>query len=447
MLWDPLGVWPAGRRWLWAFLAVLVCVLQGPAFISSLRPLPTEGVDFFQDWASARNFQAGLPVYTHQKVTLERYLGYRPKELFTEMNAHPPPAVLLALPLAGLTYPDATLAWNLISLAALAVSLLLVGRALGITYSLWSLCPTVALLLPCNPLRQQVNHGQLSLLLTFLVTGTWVAERSGRPKLAGTLLGTAMALKIFPGFLFLYFLLRRQWQVVAAGATTFAAITAATMALMGPQVYASYLQEVLPHVGQYRSDWLNASLVGLWSKLFDAGTGWSAAHVDMWYHSPTLAWSGIVLSWGLVLALWAPVVWRSQSCLECDHAFGLSVTAMLLVAPITWDHYFLLLLVPLALVWQVLPATDRARGVFLAILACLWVNPLPLWEAFIADTHGVHRGVATPVQTVTLLSFQCYALAGLLAFSLRLARGGQQSAVSKSSRLPTADRPLPRGLP
>jgi hypothetical protein len=438
MLWDPLAVLPAWRRWLWAVLAVLACVLQGPAFVDSLRPPRTEWVDFFQDWASARNFLEGLPVYTHQKITLERYLELGPDKVFTfiEHNAHPPPSVLLALPFAGLDCPEATLAWNLISLTALAVSLVLVGHAMGLGFSLWYMCPAVTLLLICNPLLQQVNQGQLSLLLALLVTGTWVAERSGRRMLAGVLLGTATAAKIFPGFLFLYFLLRRQWLVIAAGACAFAAITGLTLVLLGPQTYADYIKEAMPHLAQYRSDWLNASLVGFWCKLFDAGTGESAKHVRVLWPSQALAWLGILLSCGLVLAWWARRVWRShqesgvgsresgvrsqesgvRSQRSGDHAFGLSVIVMLLVAPITWEHYFLLLIVPLALTWQALPAADWARAVFLVILACLWINPALLWEAFIADTEGLQRGVASPWQTVTLLSFQCYALLGLFVF-------------------------------
>src|SRR5437763_967461 len=73
--WDPANAWPAGRRWLWVTLAVVVCALQGPSFVRSLRPPPDRGLDFFQDWASARNRLEGLPVYTRHEVTAQRYLG------------------------------------------------------------------------------------------------------------------------------------------------------------------------------------------------------------------------------------------------------------------------------------------------------------------------------------------------------------------------------------
>ena len=53
MPWDPLNAWPAGRRWLWAALAALICVLNGPQFIHSLRPRMDQWTDFFQLWGSA----------------------------------------------------------------------------------------------------------------------------------------------------------------------------------------------------------------------------------------------------------------------------------------------------------------------------------------------------------------------------------------------------------
>ena len=76
MLWDPLELWPKWRTPLWVLLAILALVTQGPIFVSGLRPVEGVGVDLFQDWASARNFLDGLPIYTPHSVTIPRYLGY-----------------------------------------------------------------------------------------------------------------------------------------------------------------------------------------------------------------------------------------------------------------------------------------------------------------------------------------------------------------------------------
>ena len=185
---------------------------------------------------------------------------------------------------------------------------------------------------------------------------------------------------------------------------------------IGIGTYESYLREVLPRVAWFRAAWNNVSLVGFWSKLFDPAVAkerviWQTEPI---WQSPGLAIVGTVLSCSVVLALLTWAVWHARSRSECDRAFGLSVITMLLVWPLTWDHYLLLLLVPVALVWQSLPQTTAARTLFMTILAVLWMNPTILWLAFIPN--GYPDGIANPTHTLTILSFQCYALLGLLAF-------------------------------
>src|SRR5262249_40674122 len=227
--------------------------------------------DFFQLWASARNVLNGLPVYEDHKSMVERYLGYRPKadeQVMIERSSQTPTAVLLALPFAGLSYPDATLAWNLVSLLALGASLWLVAGALRMRLSPWCLFPLVTLLLICHPFRSQMILGQLNLVLLILITGSSLLDGSGRSYWAGILLGAATAIKLFPGFLFLYFLLRGQWKVILAGAIAFTAIIALTIPVVGLQTWRDHVEEGIPYLWQFRDWWVNASLAGFWNKLF-----------------------------------------------------------------------------------------------------------------------------------------------------------------------------------
>lgn len=418
MPWDPVGAWPAARWWIWAALCALVCVAAGSAFVRNLRPAPGVVVDFFRNWAAARDALAGLPVYDDQQAVQERYLGRRPDVRdvhYVEIFTHPPATVLLALPFAGLDYPDATLAWNLVSLAALAVSAWLVGRALEISRSFWAVFPLLTLLLLCTPLWDQLGQGQLNLILLALVTGTWVAERSGRPVWAGFFLGAATALKLFPGFLALYFVLRGQWSVLIAAACTLAALVGVTLILPGPDAYRAYLEQVMPHLGRCQGFGYNASLLGLWSKLFDPG---SEPIQPLWYN-PALARVGGYLSCATVVAVLAWVVRRARSRAEADQAFGLAVTAMLLVTPIVWDHYFVILLVPLALLWVHLPACTGMRAAFLLIVLNLWIHPMIWWQTLVSPRF--ETSVVSPVHVLTLLSIPCYALLGLFALGVVVA--------------------------
>jgi hypothetical protein len=434
---TPNGVehaWPWWRVALWAFLLAATCAWKGPLFLASLRPLVVQ--DLFQEWASARYYFQGTPVYAAQETAITHYRGSPrdPGEVFNEYNAHLPAAVLLTLPLAFLDYPDAFLVWDLLSLVAFAVSLALVVYQLPLRISPWALLPLLTLLLFCNPFRQQLNQGQLNLLLLLLLTGAWAADRSGHPWWAGALLGTAAAVKIFPAFVFLYFVARRDWRAVAAGGLAVLVWTGLTAAVLGPSCYRDYVENVLPHVATYRDSWINFSLTGLWYKLL-AGTA-QGGHTSSLWHNPPAATLTAVVSALAIVAVVAVVCARARSVADRDRAFALCVTAMLLVSPITWDHYFVLLLLPLV----VFPALGRGlrprpnagaivwRVAFFVALAVLWAPPVYFWWAFRLPVtlHGWHEEwhhvVGQPWQTLAVFSFHTYALLGLFLLGLAAAR-------------------------
>src|SRR5215468_4297776 len=119
------GPWTRQRQLTWIVLGGAACLLFGWSFVESLRPPSTIMLDFFQEYASARNYREDLPIYTQQTITCRRYLGFssqadKDNPYYLHYNAHPPASILLALPLAGLGYSNAFLAWNLLTLAAMA---------------------------------------------------------------------------------------------------------------------------------------------------------------------------------------------------------------------------------------------------------------------------------------------------------------------------------------
>ncbi len=367
MRWDPLGAWPNERRWMWLTFCVWMLILRGPSFVGDFLAKPYEESipDFFQEYASARNWFEGISVYTDHRLSVPHYLDVKLNVIsLVVVNAHPPTSILLALPFAKLEFPWAFLAWNLVSLAALVASLWIVQRQLKIPLTAWSLAPLAGLFLLCYPLGEQIRMGQLTLILLLLLTGTWAAERSERPWLAGALLGSAMCIKLFPGFLFLYYALRGRWRVVAAGLVTAAALTDLTVLILGLESYRSYFVEVLPSIQWFRAGWNNDSLWGFWSRLFDP----SPEHERLWhltaplFYSPALALSLSLISAAAVAGILAWAVRSDAKNEKSDLTFAMAVTAMLLVSPVCWEHYLLLLLVPLAIVWTKLSASRLARA-------------------------------------------------------------------------------------
>ena len=125
---------------------------------------------------------------------------------------------------------------------------------------------------------------------------------------------------------------------------------------------------------------------------------------------------GCLLSAAVVTLITARAILSARKQLQSDRAFGVTTTAMLLVSPVTWDHYFLMLVLPLALVWMWLPPQSSCRPLFLFTVAGLWLSALTVGQAFVPD--GDPPRDMFPMHVVTLLSFQCYALVSLFALGL-----------------------------
>ena len=165
-----------GKMSRWATPALLVCWTLLPTFLSYFWGFQ----DFYQDWASARNWWEGIAVYSPHSETVPRYLGkdfallpngkLYPIVATVKINAHPPSSVLLYLPFALLPYGVSYLTWNLISGLCLTVSAVVVVRELAIVPSRCALLGLGVLGLLGGPVFEQMVFGQTNAVtMAFLV--------------------------------------------------------------------------------------------------------------------------------------------------------------------------------------------------------------------------------------------------------------------------------------
>lgn len=384
-------------------------MLCSRSFLDAVVPQGTGVYDFYQEWSSARNVREGLGVYTPIRETLPRYLGIRvppDAEIVWTVNAHPPTSVLLAVPFSYLEYRSAFLAWNVCSLACLGGSLWICLGTLWDRVRLSALLPLLCALLICEPLREQLIQGQLNLWLLLLITLTWSSARSGNSIAAGAWLGLATAIKLFPGFLMLYFVVRRDWRAVLSGGLALGLASAATALICGPESYADYVRHVMPTMPPWTGSFTNWSLPGLWCKLF-APTGHYGPTEPLW----DAAWLrplATAISTILICGLLAGSAWRDRGPRDFDRSFGLAVVGMLLVSPVTWSHYFLLLLIPLAVAFCA--TTGRpVRRVCLMVSAAVLMIATPRLLMFLSPQAFSIEAVR-PWDVLITLGIPCYAL-------------------------------------
>src|SRR5262249_39355934 len=160
-----------------------------------------------------------------------------------------------------------------------------------------------------------------------------------------------------------------------------------------------------PRLSKYRSYWVNMSLIGFCFKLFDPSAGQTVPI----FFSPLAARIGSLLAVAAVTLIVVGAALWARSRKEQDQLFALTVTAMVLVSPLTWSHSYLLLLLQVLLLWRDLPPSGASRIIFSVSLIVMWLPVFTLWRIFISGASlEWWRMVATTGQTLTIVSLHTY---------------------------------------
>ena len=253
--------------------------------------------------------------------------------------AYPPLLALLVAPLHPLDPGVAALLWTLLSLAAIAYSLWLLGLRDWRCYALAGVFLFT---------RSAVDLGTVGPLLLLAVAVAW----RWRECLIGpaVAVGAAVALKLFLWPLVAWLALMRRSRAALASVGCALVLVVLPWAAIGFDGIADY-----PRLLHRLSD-------------EEASSSYSLTALAVRAHLPRSA--GFVLSVVVALLLLAAAVWiardQRQDTRDRDVAvLTLALAAALAFSPIVWVHYFLLLLVPLAL------TSPR--------LSALWLVPLAYW--------------------------------------------------------------------
>src|SRR4029077_1659469 len=142
-----------------------------------------------------------------------------------------------------------------------------------------------------------------------------------RPILAGMLIGLATAIKLYPGLVLVYFLARRQWPAVASAAPTVATLALAAVGLFGTDIFQVYIRDVMPGFAHYGDNLANASLAGLFSKLF---VGVNRYAEPLW-PLPLAAKLATLLAGLGIAALCGWKAWQARDRAQRDIALALCV--------------------------------------------------------------------------------------------------------------------------
>ncbi len=323
----------------------------------------TLGYDFLAYHAAASRVLDGQPGYD---TSFEAAGGFG-------LFYYPPTFIPLVLVFGLLPADVSTWAWTAGLLVAFATGAAVMPVARPVRW--W-----VVLLAGLSwPFLYAIKLGQVGPLLFMLMAIGW--RWMDRPSVVGATGALGAAIKIQPGLILLWALLTRRWAAVALGAVVLGALALLATAAAGLAAWTDFL-ELITRVTDPITTEHNFTPGAV---AYQLGLSRDAAALFQWV---LLAVALIVM---IVAALGLPAA----------PSYMVAVIASQLLSPILWDHYALLLLLPVAWLldqgkwWAVILVL--ATPVFLVGALPAVVYPMVFWACLVAVLWvGLRSRPSTP---------------------------------------------------
>lgn len=372
---------------------------------------------------------------------------------------NPPVMAVLLEPFALLPPVAGALAWYAVKAAMALVVFAWAFRlveAPGRPLPFWAKCLIVAAGL--KPVLDDLSHGNVNLLILFLVVACLTAYRHRRDLLAGGLLALAVACKVTPLLLVGYFAWKRAWRTLAgfaAGVALFLYPGVVPALRLGPdhnhrQLVSWYGVMVRPFVveGKVTSEHINQSLPGVAVRLLTDSPSFVDWHGDVEVplrYDNVASWSVGQVKWlvkgamGLfvLLVVWScrtPAERRDSPALAAE--YGVVLLGMLLFSERTWKHHAVTLVVPLAVVAATL-AAGRGRWGLVGVLGL--VMALMLVPGLGAGQGRAASGLAPPLGKLAL-TYGAYTAAFVLLLGAQV-WALRKGALREAAAAPPAPQP------
>jgi hypothetical protein len=326
-------------------------------------------------------------------------------DLSAQFNYPNPPIMAVLLePLARLPPVPAALVWFWLKAAMAVLAVYWVLRLVdsdGRRFPGWAWILVV--LCGLKPILDDLSHGNVNLLILFLVVASLRAYQGRFDFLAGILLALAIACKITPALYVPYFLWKRAWQVLAGcvvglGLFLWPGVVPSLRIGMHEnqqQLVSWYRVMAQPYLrdGKVTSEHVNQSLPGLVARLATDSpsfVGWVGdietplRHDNLLALSPRVA-KGLVQGAMLLFAVLVVVCCRTttehRQGWRLPAEFALIALGMLLFSERTWKHHAVLLVLPFAVLIYALARVKLERGwqvgLLGVVLICMVLLLLP----------------------------------------------------------------------
>lgn len=347
-----------------------------------------QGIDFASFYSAAQTLTIGNNPYQSLFAT------YLPVTKQLAANLNPPIVLILFNPLTQFGYQTALIIWWLTSffLGLVAVHLTF-KQAFSPDFLRQHWGTLYILYLAFFSTLMNTAIMQLGALLLFCIMLGYHFYLTKKDYPAGLLWGCIIAMKVFPGLLFIYVLHQKRYKLFAIMFCVVAFMTLFPIVLYGLTIYKQYFS-MMSKILWYGDNW-NASIYGFLFRIFVNARDTTQSH--LWVN----------ISYGVLFMICLGWYLKNLTKMSYQQSFAFTLCVMLLLSPFGWLYYFSLLILPLAYSWKTIFSQETVQNK-MAWLICLFLLNFPM-------DYLSSKKMLTLSSKLFLYSFYFY---GLVIFTL-----------------------------
>jgi alpha-1,2-mannosyltransferase len=370
-------------------------------------------VDFELNWVAAHRLVDREPLYDRAASQQDGFELIGPGRFDFSNGATyasyigSPATALLYVPFVPLDHdPAADLyrAWQVVLIGA---SVVIAAFALPRRSRVPAALAGAGALLWGYPFAESIGLGQVDgYIMLALAIAIWASVRD-KWRLVGAALGIATLLKISPGLLLVYLVLRGRRAVVLPAVISAGALLLLATVVGRPGDTVKWVTDVLPEVSKGGLLVNNQSIPAWVARLFGSNLNWLSLDTDLG------AWR--FLAFPVMVAGLAAVflVRRGRPFVPLE--LGAVILVALLAGPVTWDHYPTWAVLTLVLMADLRWWEGRRVGEVAALFVVLAGGLALMWKKTLYPTADVIRSdwtrhLESGTKTVGMLAFLAVAL-------------------------------------
>ena len=370
-------------------------------------------VDFELNWVGAHRLVDREPLYDRAASQRDGFELIGPGRFDFSNGATyasyigSPATALLYVPFVPFDHDPAADLYRGVQVLLMAAAIVITAFALPRRSRLPAVLVGAGALLWGYPFAESIGLGQVDgFIMVALAIAIWASVRD-QWRVVGAALGIATLLKISPGLLLVYLVLRGRRTVILPAIISAAGLLAVATIVGRPGDTVKWVTDVLPEVSKGGLLVNNQSIPAWVARLFGSNLNWLSLDTDLG------AWrflAFLVMAAGLAAVF---LVRRRRPLVPLE--LGAVILVALLAGPVTWDHYPTWAVLTLVLMADLRWWEGRRRGEIAALLVVLAGGLALMWKKTLYPTADVIRSdwtrhLESGTKTVGMLAFFAVAL-------------------------------------